>query len=112
VSKLLFMLVICLPLGATTVADRLIHGLSKVEHCVRWNNPGCLKYAKQLGAKRNRRGYAVFVDPYFGYLALRKQVLRRKGRKVGPFLNDYNRGIPGYVEKVLAASGLKYGDRI
>ena len=111
-SKLLFLLVICLPLGATTVADRLIHGISKVENCVRWNNPGCLKYAGQLGAKKGPRGYAVFVDPYFGHLALRRQVLRYKGRRAGTFLINYNRGVPGYVEKVLAASGLKYADRI
>lgn len=110
--KLLFLLVTCLSLGATPVVDRLISGLSKVENCVRWNNPGCLKYAGQFGARKGPRGYAVFRHPAYGYRALRRQILRRKGKKVGPFLNDYNRGVPGYVEKVLAASGLKYGDRI
>lgn len=110
--KLLFLLVICLPISATPVVDRLVAGLSKVENCAKWNNPGCLKYAKQFGARKGPRGYALFRSPAYGYRALRRQILRRKGKNVGSFLYNYNRGVPGYVQKVLLASGLKYGDKI
>ena len=106
----LLVLLFVIPLVAksptlTPVGLRLKVAISRIENCKRWNNPGCLKYAKQLGAKRGPNGYAVFKTKELGERALVFQIQRYSGSTVRGFLVKYNPGVKGYVKKILAASG-------
>ena len=96
-----------------STVDRLFEAISKTENCRKWNNPGCLKYAKQEGAKRGHRGYAVFKTVELGSAALMRRIEKYRGQKVGTFLKKYNPGVRGYVSKVLHNSdGLTVSDVI
>ena len=44
----------------TRVQVRVYEALAKIENCTKWRNPGCLKYARQIGASVGRNRYAVF----------------------------------------------------
>jgi len=108
----LMALVLLAPLaGDQDVSSRLFEALSKVENCANWNNPGCLKYAKQKGAKRGPRGYAVFKTKALGERALALQIQRHAGETIAEFVRHYNPKVKGYLKKVLDASdGLKDTD--
>jgi hypothetical protein len=94
-----------------SVASQLFSAISRVENCRKWNNPGCLKFARQKGARRGPKGYAVFKSRAFGERALLRQIERGHGMQVRHFLKKYNPGHPGYVKKVLAfADGLSDTD--
>lgn len=107
-ALVLAILLLSTPLAANlselTNSQRLFFAIARVENCRSWNNPGCLKFARQKGARRGPRGYAVFKTLALGRRALSLQIDRYKGMKVGHFLRKYNPGVRGYTRKVLAAS--------
>jgi hypothetical protein len=85
-----------------SVQERLFDALARVENCAALRNPGCLKFAGQLGARRGPGGYAVFWRLVDGERALRRQIVRGQGRTVVEFLKRYNPVGSGYPEKVAA----------
>lgn len=97
---------------AQTVQERLFQALSKTENCIVWKNPGCLKFAKQPGAKRGPRGYAVFATLKQGEAALRRRITSRTGMTVGEFLKGFNPGRASYAKRVLSFADLNLEDRL
>jgi len=85
-----------------SVQDRLFNALARFENCAGLRNPGCLKFAGQLGARGGPSGYAVFQRLVDGERALRRQIARGQGRTVVEFLKRYNPVASGYPEKVAA----------
>ena len=85
-----------------SVRERLFNALARFENCAGLRNPGCLKFAGQLGARRGPGGYAVFRRLVDGERALRRQIARGQGRTVVEFLKRYNPVGSGYPEKVAA----------
>jgi hypothetical protein len=97
----------------TRVVERLFQALSLIEHCMKWNNPGCLKFAGQAGAVENDLGYAVFRRLEQGELALRRRILRGRGLRVDLFLKRYNpEHADTYPTKVLQQAKLHPWERI
>jgi hypothetical protein len=95
-----------------TVSSALVYAISRIENCAKWNNPGCLRFARQLGARRGPDGYAVFKTATLGLRALKLQISRNKGSNVVDFLKRYNPEHAWYPGKVLKLAGLKETDTI
>lgn len=53
--------------------------IEKNEGCFFANNPGCLVYVGQVGAKRGRAGYASFRSVGEGHMACVRDVERKLG---------------------------------
>ena len=98
--------------GVAWVQQRLYGALTRIENCRAWNNPGCLKFAHQLGARKGPGGYADFQNPVDGERALKDRIARGAGRKVGEFLRHYNPKHRGYARKVEVLAGLEADDRL
>ena len=92
--------------AAPAVQERLFVALSRAEGCVRWNNPGCLKFAGQAAAVRGPHGYAVFKTAAAGRQALLLRIEHGVGLSVREFLQRYNPGVPGYPAWVAAVGHL------
>lgn len=99
-----------LQLKAQQTQEKLFQALSRAENCVVWQNPGCLKFARQPGARLGPKGYAIFDTLDQGKDALRKRISSRTGMTVGEFLKGYNPGQPTYAERVLSLTDLKLED--
>ena len=96
--------------GVPWVRQRLFRALSQVENCRVWNNPGCLKYARQLGARIGPHGYAIFQTLRDGQRALWKRI-GPSGVTVAHFLRRYNSRV-GYAEWVAAVAKVRLEDVI
>jgi hypothetical protein len=90
-----------------SVQQRLFDALGRAENCARWLNPGCLKFARQDGARRGPNGYAVFRTLVDGRRALRRRIARGRGQTVLEFLEGYNPGHVEYPGRVAALGGLE-----
>ena len=97
---------ICAP-RIVSVQQRLFDALGRAENCARWLNPGCLKFARQEGARRGPNGYAVFRDVMDGRRALQRRIARGRGHTVLEFLKGYNPGHAEYSGRVAALGGLE-----
>lgn len=94
------------PATASRAQQEVYAALVRVEHCVRWRNPGCLKYARQPGAARGPYGYAVFENLAAGEAALWRRVRAGRGQTVREFLSGYNPGVERYPQRVAVLAGL------
>ena len=92
------------------VQQQVYSAISRVENCIKWLNPGCLKYAHQPEAARGPHGYAVFPRLIDGQAALWLRVQAGRGRTVWEFLSGYNPGVPNYPFWVAATTGLDLED--
>lgn len=97
---------ICAP-HILSVQERLFDALGRAENCARWLNPGCLKFARQEGARRGPNGYAIFRDVMDGRRALRRRIAHGRGHTVLEFLKGYNPGHAEYSGRVAALGGLE-----
>jgi hypothetical protein len=102
---------LCTP-GVSWVQQKLFDALSRFENCRAWNNPGCLKYARQPGARPGPHSYAIFRSFADGQRALRARIALRAGCKVGDFLARYNPDRKGYPEKIERLAHLDGEDRL
>jgi hypothetical protein len=93
-------------LWGNQVQQQVYKALSRAENCLKWLNPGCLKYARQLGAVRGPHWYAVFIKLQFGQEALWRRIQAGRGQTVLEFLSGYNPGIANYPFRVAAMTGL------
>ena len=109
-----------LPLAAPThmlidvrpaVKARLIATQSRFEKCSKWNNPGCLKFARQPGAVRLPNGYARFSSLDNGYSALSVWWDRHGCRPVEKALRRYNPQREDYAAVILASAQVR-GDEV
>ena len=90
----------------TRVQVQVYEALAKIENCTKWRNPGCLKYARQIGASVGRNRYAVFDTIEHGRLALWLRVQAGEGKTVLEFLSGYNPGVENYPWRVAVVAGL------
>ena len=98
--------------GVSWVQRRLYSALTRIENCRAWNNPGCLKFAHQPGARRGPGGYAAFRSLVDGERALRDRIAMGAGRRVADFLERYNPKHKGYARRVEVLAGLDSSDRL
>ena len=96
--------------GVPWVRQRLFRALSQVENCRMWNNPGCLKYARQMGARIGPHGYVIFRTLREGNRALWKRI-GPSGVTVAHFLKRYNPRA-GYAEWVAAVAKVRLDEVI
>jgi hypothetical protein len=89
---------------------RMEQAVSKIENCIKLNNPGCIRYAKQEGAIRDWKGYAQFDTIANGRLALHRWWLRRRCTPAACALYKYNQPDgTAYIRRVLLLAGLEAG---
>jgi len=88
------------------VQQQVYTALERAENCMKWLNPGCLKYARQPGAVRGPHGYAMFRELRDGQAALWCRVQVGRGQTVWEFLSGYNPGVENYPFRVAALVGL------
>ena len=83
----------------------LERAITRHEHCVKWNNPGCLAFAGQAGGERLANGYARFRTEAEGRVALERDLTLKLGRgmTVAQVMVAWNGG--GYLADVLAETG-------
>ncbi len=76
------------------ILNRLVQGISHHENCIRWNNPGCLSFARQRGASRTTEGYAAFKTMEHGKRALQRDVEAKlsRGLNVRGVVPQFNEG--------------------
>jgi hypothetical protein len=91
--------------------ERLERSIMRHENCQRWNNPGCLVYARQPGAVRVASGYARFQTQTEGRVALKRDLRGklRRGMTVEQIMRAWNGGV--YLDDLLRETGLQRGDR-
>jgi len=119
--KLLGLILICAaalgvprlqPRPAFDVQVKLFMALERGENCRAWKNPGCLKYARQFGARLGPHGYAIFHTLRDGEMALIDRIKRSAGQTVDAFCRGYNPGRPKYLHYIASLAGLDLRDRL
>lgn len=85
---------------------RIVRTVARLENCVAWKNPGCLKFRGQLGAHRGPDGYARFETLVHGRRALEAWFDRHGCLSLRESLGVYNSARADYADVVLAAAQL------
>lgn len=62
------------------ILARLERVITRHENCVKWNNPGCLIFVGQAGARPLANGYARFATAAAGEVALERDLRAKLGR--------------------------------
>jgi hypothetical protein len=89
------------------ILRKLDRAITRHEHCIRWNNPGCLVFSGQPAAVRLPGGYARFATMRDGARALLRDLRAklRRGMTVERIMVAWNGGL--YLETLLRETGLR-----
>ena len=76
------------------ILSKMEKAITRHEHCLSWNNPGCLTYARQKEARRMQNGYARFTTMQAGIDALRADLIAKfeRGMTVQQIMLAWNHG--------------------
>lgn len=85
---------------------RIVRTVGRLENCRAWNNPGCLRWARQAGARPGPDNYAVFKSVQLGHAALTSWFDRHGCLSLREALGVYNSAREDYADVVLAAAHL------